>query len=160
MQDDLIAAYCKASGSSWSQPDAYKKAVKMPAPRYYVTPKQAYQVIAPMMKGDFERVNLMLPNRRRMYYSLYRKCLELAERREFKSLWSMMPTAVSSPAPEFFLSWTSLMRIRRWMKTGDINDEGRCVEPMLLKCYTRRKARIDEEKRLREERRKAELCEK
>ena len=113
LQDDLIKAYNQVAPHCWLQVDAYKQAVKQPAPRYYVSPRQAAQVIAPMVRGDFEKVNMMLPNRRRMYYSLFQKVVELSEKRCFigKSLLYIMQYAVSSPAPEFFCSFKKLHEV-------------------------------------------------
>ena len=128
MQDDLIKAYCKAcDGGAWTMQDACNKAVKMPAPRFYISPKQAYLVISPMMKGDFERVDLLNPLKREMYYELFDVVTRLVEKREFigKSLWYIMPYAVIQPASQFFISGHTLYCIRRDMKTGRINDEGR-----------------------------------
>ena len=129
MQDDLIAAYSKVCDTSWNLKDACTKAVKLPAPRYYVTAKQAYQVIAPMIKGDFGHVDLMLPNRKRMYYSLFEKVVEMTEKRAFigKSLYYIMQYAVVQPAPEFFIRWDTLAKIRNFIKKGRIDDEGRTV---------------------------------
>lgn len=128
-QDDLIKAYNRVALSCWSQRDAYMKAVKEPAPRYYVSPKQALQIISPMVKGDFEMVNLMMPNKKRMYYSLFEKVMELSEKRNFigKSLYYIVQFAVCEPAPEFFMSHKTFESIRSWMKNGKIDDEGRVL---------------------------------
>lgn len=126
-QDDLIKAYNKVAPNCWSQEDAYKKAVKQPAPRYYVSARQAAQVIAPMVRGDFERVNMMQPNRRRMYYSIFDKVMELSEKRAFigKSLTYIVQYAVISPAPEFFVSHYALAQVRSFLKNGYFDDEGK-----------------------------------
>ena len=128
-QDDLIKAYNAVATKCWSQTEAYEKAVKQPAPRYYVTPRQAAQVISPMVRGDFRRVNLMLPNRRRMYYSLFDKVIELSEKRNFigKSLTYIMQFAVSSPAPEFFVTRYTVEQVRRYLRKGYLDDEGKVV---------------------------------
>lgn len=129
MQDDIIEAYKKSCDGCWTMDEAYRKASKMPAPRYYITPKQAYQVVTRMMRGDFNKVDHMLPNRRRMYYSLFRKVNEMCGQRVFadKSLWYIMQYAVTSPAPEFFLSYITVGWIRRLVKQGEVDDEGRMV---------------------------------
>lgn len=144
MQDDLIEAYKIAAKKAWTHKDACKLAAKMPAPRYYVSPKQAYQIIAEMIKGNFGKVDIMLRNRKRMYYSLYDTVLQLSEKRAFagKSLWYIMPFAVTSPAPEFFISGSSVSRIRRWIRTGVIDDTGKTSYELSEK----QKKRIREEK--------------
>ena len=128
-QDDLVKAYNRVALNSWSQEEAYKKAVKEPAPRYYVSAKQAAQVIAPMVRGDFERVNMMLPNRRRMYYSLFQKVIELSEKRAFvgKPLSYVVKYAVISPAPEFFVCYNKVHEVRSFIKNGKLDDEGRVI---------------------------------
>ena len=143
-QNDLIKAYNHVAPLCWTQREAYAKAVKEPAPRYYVTPKQAAQVISPMVKGNFERVNMMLPNRRRMYYSLFDRVIELSEKRAFvgKPLTYIMQFAVIQPAPEFFCSYTRLHEIRSFIKTGKLNDEGRVINhPSRTANYERLKKR-------------------
>ena len=129
MQDDLIKAYNRVAPSSWTQEEAYKKAVKEPAPRYYITPRQAAQVISPMVHGDFRKVNMMLPNKRRMYLSLFQKVVEMSEKRAFigKSLTYIMQYAVLSPAPEFFCSHERIHALRSLIKTGKLDDEGRVI---------------------------------
>lgn len=129
MQDDVIEAYKQACQGCWTMDEAYKKAAKMPAPRYYVTPKQAYQVVSRMMRGDFNRVDHMKPNRRRMYYSLFHLVNKMCEQRVFcdKSLYYIMQYAVTRPAPEFFCSYITFGWIRRLVKQGEVDDEGRMV---------------------------------
>ena len=133
MYHDLIEAYKAVAPHCWTQSEAYERMVKQPAPRYYVTPKQAYQVIAKMVKGDFEMVNMMLPLRRKMYYALYDEFVSLCEKPMFygKSVWFIMQHAVSRPAAEFYISAERAKHIRCWLKTGVIDDEGRIVESRL-----------------------------
>lgn len=142
-QDDLIKAYNQVAYTCYSQAEAYKKAVKQPAPRYYITPKQAAQVISRMVRGDFELVNMMRPNKKRMYYSLMEKVTELSEKRAFigKSLIYIVQFAVASPAPEFFTAPENMRCIRSYLKNGHFDDDGR-MKPMKSKIekYERAKA--------------------
>lgn len=151
MQDDLIEAYKRVAPSSWTQIEAYRKTVAQPAPRYYVTPKQAAQVIAVMLRGDFSRVNLMMSvNRKRMYYSLFKKVMELSEKREFvgKSLRHICSFAVIQPAPEFFMNWGVVQKLRHKIRCGLIDDEGRThVSPSKQRAYEKLKEKRDEERR-------------
>lgn len=149
MHVDLIEAYNRVAGSCWSQRQAYERMVKQPAKRYYVTPKRAYLVIAKMMKGDFEKVNFMLPARRRMFYSLYDVVLKLTEKPAFigKSLWYIMPYAVTTPAPEFFIGWEEAKRVRRWLKHGIIRDDGSVDKSrvgFILNAEAKRKKKIED----------------
>lgn len=130
---DLIEAYKAVAPLSWTQQEAYERMVKQPAPRYYVTAKQAYQVISPMMKGDFEMVNMMLPRRRRMYYCLFNEVSRMMEKTEFynKSLRYIMQFAVTRPAPEFFICAERAKHLRLWLKNGVIDAEGKINEERL-----------------------------
>lgn len=143
-QDDLIKAYNKVAPLSWSQEEANKKAVKQPAPRYYVSAKQAAQIISPMVHGDFEYVNQMRPNKKRMYYSIYEKVIELSEKRAFvgKPLSYITQFAVASPAPEFFCGHRKVDEVRSYIKNGHLDDEGRVVNVKSReRCYEKLKAK-------------------
>lgn len=114
LRRDLMDAIRSCSdGSAWFVSQIWKKAVKMPAPRYYVTAKQAYQVLLPMVEGNLTNYRKMSPRRQRLYKSLYDKVMEMADKPQYqgKSLWFMIPFAVGSPAPEFFVSekWARLI---------------------------------------------------
>lgn len=126
-------AYKRVAPKCWTQDEAYCKMVKEPAPRFYVTAKQAYQVIARMVKGNFEMVNMMKPIRRRMYYTLYDEFVALCEKPSFynKSVWYIIQHAVERPAPEFYISSERARHIRCWLKKGTINHEGKVVDSKL-----------------------------
>lgn len=152
MHRDLIEAYKRVAPTCWSQGEAYQRMVKEPAPRYYVTAKQAYQVISQMVKGDFERVNMMLPLRRKMYFSLYDEFVSLCEKPMYynKSVWFIMQHAVARPAPEFFISPERAKHIRCWLKNGVIDDEGKIDESRLPSYVrTREYQRQKRERRLK-----------
>ena len=124
--------------------------VKEPAPRYYVSAKQACQIISPMLRGDFETINLMMPIKRRMYYSLYNEVIRLSEKRDFigKGLIYIMREAVTRPAPEFFISPSRAKIIRNWLKSGLYDEEG-CFKKETQKWYSNmlEKRRVKKEKR-------------
>jgi len=114
LRKDLMEAIRECSdGSAWYVHQIWKKAVRRPAPRYYVTAKQAYQVLLPMVEGDYTGLEKMSPRRQRMYRSLYNVVMELASKPQYygKSLWFLIPFAVTTPAPEFFISekWARLI---------------------------------------------------
>ena len=152
-QDDLIRAYNAVAPHCWFQEDAYRKAVKQPAPRYYVSANQARQILAPMVRGDFSRVDMMLPNRRRMYYSLFEKVVELSEKRAFvgKSLSYIVQFAVTCPAPEFFTSHHSIDKVRDFLRNGHFDDDGR------VQNVPSREVRYEKVKRKRERERNKKL---
>lgn len=104
-REDLMDAYREVSARCWSQGEAWRKTAKHPAPRYYVTAKEAHEKLRRMVAGDTSVVDNMTAPRRRMYYSLFEKLQEMTQQREMigKSLWFMCPFLVTQPAPEFFV---------------------------------------------------------
>jgi len=157
LQHDLIEAYKQVYSSCWSQKQAYERMVLQPAPRYYVTPRQASAVLSPMMKGDFEWVDMMLPLRREMYYSLYHEVIKLCEKREFigKSLSYITRFAVVQPAPRFFISPTRAKIIRSHIRNGVFDKDGRVIDEKLPSYITCR-----ENKRKRQEARRKWMLER
>jgi len=151
MQLDLRDAYIKVYSSCWSQQEAYEKMVKQPAPRYYVTAKQAYQIISPMIKGDFGKLNKMKPAKQRLYLSLFEATKELIIKPTFfkKSLWFIMHFAVTQPAPEFFIGEERARQIRRWVMSGVLGNDGK-VDDTKINCY----AKTRETKRKQRERKR------
>jgi hypothetical protein len=99
-----------------------------------------------MIQGDFARVDMMMPNRRRMYYSLLDKVIELSEKRAFvgKSLIYIVSFAVASPAPEFFVTHQSFRVIRSYLKNNHYDDDGRFTGQSRIQNYQKKK-----QKRLR-----------
>lgn len=124
---DLLKAYSKVCGTCWTQMEAYERVVKLPAPRFYISEKQAYQVISKMLKGDFSSVNRFEPNRRRMYYDLLNKTMELSEKRGYigKPLCYVVRYAVKEPAPEFYMEPLTFLKIYNGLKNGTIREDGR-----------------------------------
>ena len=151
---DLIEAYKAVAPTCWSQQQAYERMVKQPAPRYYVTAKQAYQVISKMVKGDFEMVNMMLPLRRKMYYAIYDEFVALCENPMYcgKSVWFIVQHVVARPAAEFYISPDRAKHIRSWLKSGVIGDNGK-VDQSRLPSYARTREYHRLERQKRKERR-------
>ena len=117
---DLMSTYDKVGNKGMTQKQAYEMTVKHPAPRYYITPKQAFQVISKMMKGDFSEVRKMGENKRRQYASLFDTTSKLMNRRGFKKkkLFYVMQFAVLEPAPEFFVNWRTFQNIFQCVQDG------------------------------------------
>lgn len=141
MQQDLMKAYIDVCPSCWSQKEAYEKTAAHPAPRYYVSPKQALQILSPMMRGDFEQVNLMHPHKQRLYHSLFEEVKKLSEQRRFegRALSYLTQFAVLQPAPEFFIGWDRVKRIRSWIKRGVFDESGK-VNAEVLRFYTKQRS--------------------
>ncbi len=155
MQADLIDAYKRVSPHCWTQLEAYERMVREPAPRFYISSDAARRVLAPMVRGDFRRVDKMDNNKKEMYYALFEKVIELSEKREFagKSLTYITPFAVLQPAPWFFISADRAKHIRTFMKIGIIMRDGR-VDDTRLKSVARTRERYHRLKREREEAKK------
>ena len=109
-REDLMKAYREVAPRCRRQQEAYEKTVSSPAPRYYVSPRQAWEKLRLMAAGDFSVVDKMKPIKRRMYYSLFKKMEEMSQRKEFlgKSLWFICQFLVGEPAPEFFIKPDSM----------------------------------------------------
>lgn len=152
MHHDLIEAYKKVYHTCWTQLQAYERTVNQPAPRFYVTARQASQVIAPMLRGDTERVDMMYPLRREMYYDLFAVVQRLIEKREFigRSLHYIMKFAVLEPAPKFYISAKRASIIRGFMRNGVFDENGK-VRDDKLPSYVN--TRVNKRKKM-EERRK------
>lgn len=101
---DLIKAYQKIAPLCHSQKEAWLRIAKEPAPRYYISPQQAWEKLRRMVVGDFSTVDNMRPVKQRLYYSLYNKLMEMSQRKEYvgRSLWFICQFLVNEPAPEFF----------------------------------------------------------
>lgn len=112
-REDIMKAYCDVANTCHSQKEAYMKVAAHPAPRYYVSPKQAFERLRRMVVGDFTVVDAMTEPRRRMYYSLFDRLKKVSQRKEFigESLHSICQFLVGEPAPEFFLSPESVQYI-------------------------------------------------
>ena len=110
-------------------------------------------MLAPMVRGDFERVNFMLPLRRRMYYSLFDEFVKLAEKPMFcnKSVWFIVQHAVVRPAPEFFISAGRCKHLRCWLKAGVIDERTGKIDQERLPSYARTR---EYQRKKREERKK------
>ena len=117
---DLMATYEKVGNKGMTQKQAYDLTVRHPAPRYYVTPKQARQILAKMFKGDFSEVAKMTENRRRLYASLFDTTVRLMKRRGYKdkTLNYVIQFAVLEPAPEFFVNWRAFQKIFQCVQDG------------------------------------------
>lgn len=108
-----MAAYRQVCGKCWSQSEAWEKTARHPAPRYYVSAKEAHEKLRKMVIGDTSVVDRMSECRRRMYYSLFDKLQTLSQKKEMigKSLWFICPFLVAQPAPEFFISANTVKQI-------------------------------------------------
>lgn len=113
MRRDLFNAYRKVYTTCHSQNEAWIKTALQPAPRFYVSPKMAYEKLRRMVRGDFSEVDAMGAGKRRMYYELFQRLDKLSQQKEFigKSLWFITTFLVSQPAPEFYISIETVRKV-------------------------------------------------
>lgn len=106
MRQDLMNAYREVYSKCHSQREAYIKTVKHPAPRFYVTPTQAYKMMRPVVAGDFSKLEALPPLKRDMYIEMFDTLRRMTQKQEFmgKSLWFICQFLVTYPASEFYLS--------------------------------------------------------
>lgn len=118
MRSALMDAYRKVYRFCWTQQEAWEKAVRSEAPRYYVSAKSAYLVLLPMARGDRSHLEGMVPEKKRMYESLFERVMEAAQRPEFLgcSLRSIIPHVINEKAPEFFIGSESIRKTFRHMR--------------------------------------------
>lgn len=109
-REDLMAAYREVCTHCHSQHEAWVKTIKHQAPRYYVTPKQAHEMLSPLIRGDFSKLDKLKPHIRRMYLSMFDELQVMTQQREYigKSLWFICQFLVTRPAPEFFITESNL----------------------------------------------------
>ena len=118
MREDLMNAYREVYIKCHSQREAYTKTVQHPAPRFYITPKRAYNALVLMVKGDFSEIDALPSYKRKMYMELFEKLQQLSQRKEFigKSLRFICPFLVIQPASEFYISANTFKDIFPSMK--------------------------------------------
>lgn len=118
IREDLMEAYREVYVHCHRQGEAYEKTVTHAAPRFYITPKQAYRVMRRMVRGDFSKVEKMCPLKQKMYLELFGKLQEMTQKKEYmgKSLWFICQFLVAQPASEFFISANTFKDIFPSMK--------------------------------------------
>lgn len=117
-REDIMAAYREVAPSCWSQQEAWEKTARHPAPRYYISPKQAWDVMRRMVVGDFALVDKMSKQYKARYYSLFEKLQQISQKREYlgMSLWQLCHHLVHQPAPEFFVKPETVKQIFLYYK--------------------------------------------
>lgn len=126
MREDLMQCYREVAPTCYSQVGAWKKTVSHPAKRYYITTRAALVHVKNIIRGDLQRVNAMKPTHRRMYLTIADEVMRLANTPQHhgKSLKQLTEIVLSSPAPEFFITFDymrtifSRMRLKRYDENG------------------------------------------
>lgn len=90
------------AGHNPTLPDFYRRMVKSPASRFWVSEDRATEVIAKMLKG--ENISRMYREKQRMYREIYSRAIEKIRRDSRRPLTHIVFEIVNSPAPEFYMS--------------------------------------------------------
>jgi hypothetical protein len=101
---DLLQAYFRqlAAAPYIRMPDIYRAVAAAPARRFYVSTPRAAAVIAAMTRGD--TLDHMCPNKRDMFYEIYRRYTRLRQRHPRWSCTRLCREIVEQPAPKFYIS--------------------------------------------------------
>lgn len=101
---DLLNAYFRylKTCKHVSMPDVFKCVVNMPASRFWVSASRAAVVIASIMHGD--RLCYMRPNKREMFFEIYRRVIELRHSHSNWSIPKLIEAVIAQPAPKFYLA--------------------------------------------------------
>lgn len=109
-RNDLLEVYRKVCSSCHTQHEAWVKTIHHPAPRYYITPKQAHEMLSPLLRGDYSGVNRLRPHIRDMYLALFDELQRMSQKKDYigRSLWHICKSLVLRPAPQFFITESHL----------------------------------------------------
>lgn len=88
-----------------SMPNVFDTVIHMPAERFWVSSSRATVVIAAVEHGD--KLEYMRPNKRKMFYEIYRRYKVLREKDCNSSVAKLVRKVVLQPAPEFYISASS-----------------------------------------------------
>ena len=108
MKRDLMKIYAEVASqySCQGQVEAYEKVVNHPAPRFYIDARRAYQNIAPLLRGDYSKLEKMNKLKQQMYRDLFEVVMRLTQKPRFwdKSPYYVVRYAVLEPAPRFYIT--------------------------------------------------------
>lgn len=135
MREDLMRCYREIAPNCITQAGAWRKTVLHPAPRYYVSARQAYQQINLYLQGRTEEIDKMKPLHRERWMCLIQEVLKIAQEPEHqgKPLTELTKIAVERPAPQFFIQPERMKSLFRNTKYNRYDKNG-----ILIKDYERR----------------------
>lgn len=107
--------------------DIFGRVVEMPASRFWVSTSRAAVVMASIMRGD--RLKYMRPNKREMFFEIYRRMCELRQKRSDWSVPRILDVVLAQPAPKFYMAPGSarviiLKERKRWFLEKMKNTRG------------------------------------
>lgn len=100
-----------ARQSKISAAKAFNDAVNAPAPRFWVSEVRATRVIRQMLNGDAEILEGMNTEKREMYLEIFKRVSEIRKTNPRLPLGDIVFEVVNSPAPRFYLSPFTAVRI-------------------------------------------------
>lgn len=117
MKEDLMKVYREVASKydCRNNQEAFKLCIEHAAPRFYVDPRHAHQLISPLFYGDRSKIDSLPPLRREMYESLFETVMRLKQKSAYwdKSLMYVLRFAVLEPAPRFYISTIRMGQIWR-----------------------------------------------
>lgn len=102
--------------------DIFKRAIKVPARRFWVSEERAAFVLSAMFAG--KKLPVVYHSRRRMYDEIYRRAVLIRESDPYMSIYDIAINVVNQPAPEFYLTPGSARVIFYKIKRGFYNRHG------------------------------------
>ena len=155
MRRDLMTVYRQVYPHCMEQWDAWVRTVESPAPRYYVSAKQACQIVTPMFRGDYRLFNKLSPLRQKMYKSIYDRVEKMSESWQYQgmSIWAIMPHALNSPAPQFFILPQTMKKMFERKRAKRYTEDGRMI---YTESFLRAQEKLREKRRLAKEQKEKE----
>lgn len=102
--DDLMQAYNRLMNEAEEicMPEIYRKVVKQPARRFWVSEERACIVVYQIRKGD--KLKDMHSTKRRMFMEIHRRAMKIQEKNPTMAMLEIVRGVVRQPAPEFYLT--------------------------------------------------------
>lgn len=102
--NDLMRAYIEQIDSCGEifLPSIFKRVVKMPSKRFWVSCERASIVIAEMVRGN--KLTSMRPTKRAMFEEIYRRVMNLKRMHPEKTISQLVFDVIQEPAPQFYLT--------------------------------------------------------
>lgn len=111
--EDLMNVYrCYLSACDYvCMTDVWQELTAWPARRFYVSERRAREVVKRMLRGD--TLSDMQLKKREMFLEIFRRVSSLHVRHPKRRLRSLCAEVVMQPAPQFYLSASSIKAIVR-----------------------------------------------
>lgn len=120
LYSDFMEAYRKVLPHCYTQEQCWEKLNHYPAPRFYITPRQCYNVLLGMHHDKEEFLARQQLVKRRLYEDIYDTTLRLSGRWRYQgmSLSQISEFVVVQPAKSFYVERRTMEKIYSFMKAG------------------------------------------